>query len=305
MKIHLTPTGTFSPAMVRISNALARYAPAGVSLVKDRTKADVAILYVIAPDAIDWSLRTSQPYVAIQCCFSPHHHHFDPTRWTDFWARSILTWSYYDLSNYIPPNKFYLAPIGVDAPFTSPLTNTSRDRDLVAITTGLLSGVGAEAIEEVWTALSRMGARGLHIGPRNVVGMSRPVNWSSAAEISDEDLAHHYSRAKFIAALRHVEGFELPAAEGLCMGARPIMFDLPCYRKWYDGLAVFVPECSGDELVARLIDIVRHPSPVSARERDTAIDRFNWEHVAPAFWSRLTHQLQLQHIQHTNEVTVT
>ena len=51
MKVFVTPTGLHSYAMVRVANALARYAPPHVQIVTDRQAADCAVLHVIGPDA--------------------------------------------------------------------------------------------------------------------------------------------------------------------------------------------------------------------------------------------------------------
>jgi glycosyltransferase involved in cell wall biosynthesis len=157
------------------------------------------------------------------------------------------------------------------------------------MTSGYVSGPGAEAIEEAVMAAERAGLTSLHLGPKNVAGMTqRPFMWRTTQGIDDERLAALYRRTSWVSGLRHVEGFEMPAIEGLACGARPILFDRPDMRQWYGDLAVYVPECSRDDLIDCLIPILESPpAPVTKEERTRALRRFNWQRIAAGFWSAL------------------
>jgi hypothetical protein len=300
LKVFLEPTGLHSRAMTRIAQALALHRPPGVSIVKRRAMADVVVMYIIGADAISAGaamLRSHQQYVPVQCCLRTAGG--SDADWRTFWSQSALTWSYYDLSDQIPPDLFYYAPLGIDnAFFPRPDTAGTSPRELLAVTTGYVSGAGAEAIDEVWHAIHYLSGKGAHIGPKRVVGVMPHTNWWAAEGVTDAALAKVYSTAKYVAALRHIEGFELPAAEGLACGARPILFDQPALRHWYGNHAIYVPDCSGPKLIDYLTHIMRDGGdseyrPVHMDERHAVLQKFNWVDIAPNFWTRLLTNLQL------------
>lgn len=296
MRIYLEPTGIFSRAMVRIANALRHTLPAGVSLCSDIKKADTVVMYVIGADSIRAGqrlLKEGRRYVAVQCCLKTAGD-VPIESWLQFWRNSALVWSYYDLTKYYIGSgdtfNFLHEPLGLDAAFLQPY-NPLEYRSLTAITTGYVSGPGAEAIEEVWSALSILKRMGLHIGPKKVEGMRcYPPLWRAVEGISDYNLAVHYSHARYVAALRHIEGLELPAAEGLMQGARPILFDQPDLRDLYGDSAIYIPESSGPTLVADLVKIFEcDPHPVTHAEREVLREHFNWDDITTCFWNLLLH----------------
>jgi hypothetical protein len=68
-------------------------------------------------------------------------------------------------------------------------------------------------------------------------------------------------------------------------GARPIVFDAPHYRRWYEPWAEFIPEGSGEEVTNALIGVFeRGPRPVTREERQEANYRFDWANIVPDFW---------------------
>lgn len=286
MRVFTTPTGLHSRAMVRIHNALRRHAPRYIKFTEQRDTADLVVLYVIGSDAIAEGERLThrgQSYIAVQCCLDtagpivPLHH------WYPFWQQARLVWSYYRLPTAVSTFNFYHAPLGVDSVFDSAPT-PAVGRALTAITTGYVDGPGAEAISEVWAAVSRVGGQCHHIGPLPV-GMVPPALWSNSDGISDPRLASLYRRTKYVIALRHIEGFELPAAEGLLCGARPVLFDQPALRHWYGAYAQFVPECHGSALVDELVSVLSAPyQAVGPHERASAALSFDWEQIVDGVW---------------------
>jgi glycosyltransferase involved in cell wall biosynthesis len=179
------------------------------------------------------------------------------------------------------------APLGVDPVFLGEFEPVKRD---LIITTGYVAGYGAEAIEEVWNAAERHGIGGIHLGPKSVHGIKRekmPKGWRNAEAISDEELAGYYRRALFVGAMRYFEGFELPAAEGLACGARPIMFNQPAVRHWYGSTAVYLPELTGGELTDLISDAILNRQAVTTEERKFAATQFNWERIATEIWARV------------------
>jgi hypothetical protein len=290
MKICVRPTGLHSRAMLRVADALQKHAPSGLSFVREPEDADLQVLHVIGPDALT-ELR-AQRYVCIQYCRTAMHADDGSNQpvgehaYTSMWENAEATWSYYDLRGQCP--RFYFAPLGVDAEFLKDYDEEYRDLGIMS--SGFVSGPGAEAIEEVAMAGWMLEMDVVHLGPPEIDGMkvTPPHGWRALFNISDRVLAQYYRRCRWVSGLRHAEGFELPVLEGLMCGARPIVFDRVDMRQWYDGHAVFVPECSGVELVNKLTVVMcEEPFPVTADERATLLRRFSWKPIAQGFWEQV------------------
>jgi len=279
MKVYVEPPAHLSQAMFRVSRALARYAPAGVEIVKDPQQAEFHVLHVIANDAIAYAAaRPELKFAVIQYCYKTA----GEGPWHQLWKRASAVWSYY----YLKTPNLYLSPLGIDPEFTKmPLAHGPRR---AVLTTGYVAGPGAEAIEEVVTAATHLGVEAIHLGPQPVgLVHAPPMNWVTLHGITDEALAKVYQSCAWVSGLRHVEGFEMPCIEGLACGARPIVFDRSDMRRWYQGHAIFVPECSGVELTERLMHILSHPPrPVDKTEREVVLSRFYWETIIKGFWER-------------------
>lgn len=281
MNVCLRPTGLHSRAMLRVAEALTAYAPSNVTVVKEPADADFQIVHVIGTGSFE-GVDESKPHAIIQYCLKSSGR--TEAEWLPTWRKANLVWSYFHLLGEFHSMH---APLGVDPIFT--LSRRPQPRLIGVMTSGYVSGPASEAIDEVAEAASRVGAYVAHLGPPDVEGMaSRTRNWRSIHEINDANLADLYNRTRWVSGLRHVEGFELPVLEGLVCGARPIVFDRPDMRDWYDGHAVFVPECCGEELVDRLMPILAsEPKPVDAAERKVILKRFNWSRIATQFWEEL------------------
>lgn len=279
MKICLTPIGLHSRAMLRVTEALMKHGvPSDVSFVGRPVNADVQVLHVIGQDVLqyDWP----REYVVIQYCYQTAGGSL--SQWQKFWSKARFVWSYYDLDVVGAP--FYQAPLGVDAIFQ--IQEGYRDS---VLTTGYVSGPGAEPIEEMSCAAEDLGLRTLHVGPDHIQGMKRyPKDFESFLDISDEFLVALYNRALWVSGMRYVEGFEMPVIEGLACGARPICFDRLDMRRWYDGHAVFIPETQGVELQGILKEVMQSPpQPVTNAEREGVIAQFSWPKIAHGFWQQM------------------
>lgn len=126
----------------------------------------------------------------------------------------------------------------------------------------------------------------LHLGPDLKLGPGVEYH----LDIPDRKLAGLYSMCQFVAGLRRCEGFEMPAAEGLLCGARPIMFDAPHYRAWFDGLAEFIPETDAASVTNALEGLFREGAvPVSQSEKWDARGRFDWQRLVTGFWTKVLH----------------
>lgn len=280
MKVFVRPTGLYSRAMTRVAVALARYAPLSVEIVETYAEADIVVSHLIGP----WDQMETKPEIVIQYCLRSAG--LDYERWAQRWRRAMFVWSYFDLPAETGLNgyKFYHSPLGVDDAFISPLAATDRDS---VMTSGYVSASIAEAIEEVMQAAWMLDIPIVHLGPHYIDGIHQQFAMRSILGVSDSVLAGFYSQCKWVSGLRHVEGFELPIIEGLCCGARPIVFDRPDMHQWYDGHAVFVPECDGTELVRHLLDVMGdEPDPVTRDERQWAAERFAWEPIVKGFWEQ-------------------
>lgn len=293
LKVYVKPPVHLSQAMTRVANALERYAPSNVEIVTTPQYADFFVLHVIGSDAIPYvAERPNMKYAAIQYCYKTA----GEGDWSALWRRAKAVWSYYDLDSLLLPEhehfEFYHAPLGLDDAFVadSNLTINPSTREIGVMTSGYVSGPGAEAIEEFNEAAGRLDLSVVHLGPEPTGLTQRPCGkWRNAHGISDNQLALLYRSTKWVSGLRYIEGFELPALEGLACGARPIVFDRPEMRHWYGEHAVFVPECNGEDLVKHLLRVLSdEPKSVSNDERDDVIRTFDWERIVKGFWERAT-----------------
>lgn len=304
LKIHLTPVGLYSRAMVRVADALTQHAPVGIEFVNNPDKADLRILHVISHDAIEAAremTKRGQKYVIIQYCLRTTETP-DCDVWADFWRGAALVWSYYDLSEHAKAYgfNFYHSPLGVDEPFiVRGQSFQQRYYPPAILTSGYVSGPGAEPIAEVWQAAAECGWQVFHLGPKNVVGVGSGVPTDHVKfihEVDDERLARVYQQCTLVSGMRHIEGFELPAAEALASGTVPIVFDQPTTRLWHGEDSYIVSECGGEPLMAMLNIILReHKEETDNQARLAravfARERYNWRTIAPEFWTRMQQNL--------------
>lgn len=285
----MNPYGLFSTSMVRTAKALRRYAPRGVEFVTDRNDPgiDLHVVHVISRD----SLRDTEgkPRVLVQYCAVSGGVLLDPPAWVRAWREARMVWSYYDLPAICPEmdtRNFYRSPLGIDKAFLEAAYVPGASRRVGIMTSGYVSGGLAEAIEEATMAAHEVGVTSLHLGPSEVEGMPHaPAGFNPVSGVNDETLARMYCECSYVSGLRHCEGFEMPVIEGLACGARPIVFDRKDMRDWYEGHAVFVPECEGQPLIDSLAEVLRRrPEPVGKAERGAVIEKFDWRRIAEGFW---------------------
>jgi hypothetical protein len=292
MKVFYKVRHIMSQAMFRTRRELAERAPADVQFTDRLEDADVQVVDAIGADAI---AEAKAPHVVyLQHCY--HTAGASIPEWVRAWQRAALVASYYDLPEIAGRDDFPFLrqPLGVSAAFRE--ADVSRPRVLGAVTSGYVSGFGAEAIEDVALAARAVGKHVFHLGPPHVQNMHRPHSdaawvWTAKQGLTDTELAKVYATAQYVSGLRWTEGFELPAAEGLVCGARPVLFDLPCYRDWYGDMAVYVrhdPSTLRGELEAVLR---QDPPPVTPRERQAAMDRFDWHAIARRFWAAVSQRV--------------
>lgn len=284
MKVYVDCEEWMSLGIKRVVQALKQYAPKGVEVVSSQEEADLVVVHMVGNGQLQhWTTDNGKPFAAVQYCLRttelPNTSHWIPT-----WERARCVWSYYDLMAKIVEDQnvtsginFYHAPLGVNTRSFRPSMPT-RKRFIIG-TSGYIAET--EGVLECHAVASRLEHLHFHLGPDLKLGPG--VTYMT--NIADDILADFWSQCTFVAGLRRIEGFELPIVEGLACGARPICFDSPHYRQWFDGLAEFVPEVEPAEVTEHLYSIMSKPvRTVTPAERSHVASTFNWETLVTGFW---------------------
>jgi len=299
MRVYNEIPKDISKGVARVRDAIKRHAPEGVTFVGDRDEANLVVHHVIGVQNLDTltigerileDQRAGRTSAMIQYCLKTTENGGDPGYWAPLWGLSTCVWSYYDLEPLarggfqgLPlgtwDDTFYHAPLGVDDVFRVPLTDVPK---LFTIGT---SGYVAETegVVECARAVDGTGGFQFHLGPD--FGLTQRC--ASQHNLLDADVARRWAECRYVAGLRRVEGFELPAAEGLCMGARPILFDAPHYRQWFGDAGRYIPENDPEDVVRNLKRLFMTEDPVTPAEREWAREQFNWARLVPEFWRRV------------------
>jgi hypothetical protein len=278
-----------SRSIHRINAALRESAPPDVELVDEPSAADLQILDVIGPEFIFDYVVVPRHVLILHCVGFDTQHRFAWSIPPSFWARTLpraaLTIAAQDMSDLADNAgfEFLLTPFGVDG---SVFFDHGLARDRRILTTGY--SLYGEAIWECAEAATKIGPTAapqtLHVG----FDYWRDGSVEVHEGVRDEQLAVLYSRSRYVSGLRRGEGFELPILEGLACGARPVCFDTPGYRRWFDGHAVFVPELESHDLTECLAHVLaEEPQPVTVAERDAIIRKFGWRSVCSRIWQRI------------------
>lgn len=199
--------------------------------------------------------------------------------WIDIWRGAVCVWSFYDLpalcrdDGVEPDFNFYHAPLGVDDIF-----QPSDQKQLYEVCTS-----GTYLTESVRECIKATKGRVAHLGQE----VNLP-NVDYYTGLSDQELTELYAKCKYVSGLRRTEGFELPAAEALCCGVRPILFDRPHYRQWYDGLGWFIAEDSRENVIESLQELFSSEYvPITADDIKEAKKRFNWDKIIEGFYESI------------------
>lgn len=274
--------------MDRICRALKKYAPKEILFLNKQEEADLIIIYAHGLRKSLWWQVSKIKYEDKKCAVIQLQlkNTVNPSTydWLDIWRKADLVWSYYDLPSWCAEEgnpaifNFYHAPLGVDS---SLFVESEIDKKY---TIGIHSkGWSRESLREVVTAARNVGGKVLVFDDPKDYGEG--VEFTGIIKDNDSKMAHFYSQCKYIAGLRRVEGFELPVIEGLMCGARPVCYDIPSYRIWFNGLAEFVSDEGRDKIIPALENIFRtNPRPVTLDEKEFVKNKFNWETIAHGFW---------------------
>lgn len=294
MKVYLQPPQP-SRGLQRIADALQRYAPAVIEVTPYHSEADLVVIYAIGrreriAGQTRHLLERGRRYAIVQVCLrstmSP-----DTRDWLGIWEHAVVVWSYYDLFKATIEDGIYVqgmnnllhAPLGVDSSVFNP---NSQQEKMFAVATSGVSRLQESVRECVMAAKESNLAEGevLHVG-QSAKWFDGQVTYTNG--VNDRMLATYYSACHFVSGLRRKEGFELPAAEGLLCGARPVCFDSPDWRFNYCDWAEYIHEGTRQEVVDQLVQLFKQGArPVTQQEREEAAAWFSWERVCGEFWRR-------------------
>lgn len=304
MRVYVQAPEKLSRAMHRVANALEAEAPEhGFEAVSRQEDAELVLLHVIGyPEtvkAVEELTERGQRYGILQYCLRSTQEPRVPA-WLELWRGSVGVWSYYNLEELAGEDgveldgvPFYMAPLGADARIFNP--GAGEEDPLAGARFAItVSGYVAatEGIHEATAAARRANRRLYHLGPD--LGLGPHV--SRGLGITDHMLAKIYRRSDYVAGLRRSEGFELPAAEGLLCGARPVCFDRPHYRDHYGRWAYFVNEGTKEELEEELLGLFQcEPEPLTAAELEEARRYFDWSRVTSGFYTTILELLEDNH----------
>lgn len=281
---------TLSRAMHRVALALRRSSP--YEVVDSRGNADIEIVHATGvrdlAEYIDEIKHAGRRVVMLQYCFQTGG---TVDEWRSIWERVDLVWSYLPTLKPHLGDLLFLYPLGV-APelMTQSVDDLLRSQRSGVLTSGYVAHRDGEAIGEVARAASMRNLPVIHLGPPNPVGLlNKATDWRSMLNVSDKDLARVYGSLQAVSGLRFFEGFELPAAEGLVNGARPIMFERSDASIWFSDMAAYVPEFeSGSrQLVDAIADAFDSMKPVTRDEIERARQHFDWRVICADFWKRV------------------
>lgn len=272
----------------RVVTALKQHLTGKHEITEDREKADHVVIHVIGyPETValvDWCLREGRSYSIIQYCLLSTQEP-NAMAWRSIWDGATAVWSYYDLNAALaaggdgnPLKNFYHAPLGVD----TKVFRRWEDREKYIVGT---SGYVAESecFEEIAAAVAQVNTvdeqhKMLHVG-----GGWRPnyARVTHRENVSEDTLAQLISRCRYWAALRQGEGFELGVLEALACGTTPIVLDLPCYRQWFEGLALFIdPKRITEQLVAIFNGVTLKPKWQELK------GKFDWATLITGFYEQ-------------------
>lgn len=272
--------GFDSRGLSRVITNLSRYLPAGWEVAGDEDSSDMNIIHVVGRhDHIarrcQRTLERGGQYAIIQyvlqSCRNPN-----PADWQEIWKGARAVWSYYAL----PTDNLYHAPLAAD-PTIFYKMDLSKRYMVGSSGNNFLN----ECIGEVHLATWQAGGRACHVGES--FDHNPIVDYFTG--VPDDDLRKIYNHCDRFATLRRKDGFEMPAIESMLCGVRPVLFDTPNYRQWYDGLADFIPEAGVGEVVGRLKHLFKQaPRPMTEAEIGEVKHRFDWQRSVEGFYQCLS-----------------
>ncbi len=273
-------------AIQRISDAIKKYLPKEYVWVDSVEEADFVVVMSYGhrryiAKFTESLIAQNKKYAVIQLNLKITSNP-GPKDWLPIWEKAELVWSYFDLPELCredgaPVNfNFFYAPLGVE---NQVFKETKSKRIFLIASTGSGRPWNKECKNEVLLAAKNVGGKVFQMGQGE---NTDTITYSNGMD--DQTLAKYYSQCEFVSGLRRIEGFELPVIEGLLCGARPICFDKPHYRHWFEGLAEFIPEDDKKELSLQRL-FTKGARPVAEHEKEYVKSHFNWEVILKKFWN--------------------
>lgn len=297
MKVFVNPLpASLSQGIHRVGRAMLQFLPDGWTATDDLDEADFAVFHVIGWGSLEGVvgkyLSTGRPYGVVQYVLRTTEDASAERWYRELWHRAAVVWSYYDLARFCAEGgwysydrtKFFFAPMGVDETVFTQVRQLGEPnrRPYSILTSGYIAET--EGVLECAQATARLGHTQFHLGPPMKLGAH--VHCTSG--LTDVQLAACYRACRYVAGLRRIEGFEMPALEGLLCGARPILFDAPHYRDWFGDHGVYVPEVPPEELVPHLELILQGtPVPINTADHAELVARFSWRTLIANWWARV------------------
>lgn len=293
LRCHVWAPEHLSRAVHRIVAALTQYAPPEIQVVPRGEPADHRVIQTIGWAGLGEAMGMVPTYSIFQLCRETSENG-SIRRWAeDVWQEATVVASYYPLEEELHAAglkglaekcRFYLTPLGVDtAVFKPTAVEAPGQRMYLVGTSGYVAE--SECVGE-WTAVARrMNRSTFHLGPQ--LPCHGPNDWRVEGE-PDSVVAVNWAACRYVSGLRRTEGFELPAAEGLCCGARPVLFDRTHHRMWFGEHAEYIQEGHPALVEAQLMELVAEPyRPVTPDEIAWARRQFSWETMARGFWAKV------------------
>lgn len=201
------------------------------------------------------------------------------------------------------PHNTHMIPLGADP---SIFYNEDRHREYLVHTHGF--DVRAESIEFVHRACKSHNQKQCHIGSDfdtlndDSIGELDESYIDIFTNITDDEMRTRYNLSRFVAGLRLIEGFEMPVVEGAMCGCRPLVYDLPCYTRWFSEFATLIPfqgepDKSGPPFgnqqvrIAKLVDSIKSAfetgDSLNHEEISLVKEKFNWDCIISKVWEAI------------------
>jgi len=299
VKVYFPHNPYISRAMQRIRRAMIDHKPDEVEIARKPDEDAVHILDFVGqapPPSPPSPLFRSIPswpatrrYVVIYHCPPPLNlmHRFR-REYRGLLENALLVVSTYRREWIWPPEadiSLYRTPWGYDPRTFYP---ENAEKRYVVLTTGYVAET--ECIDVIYDVTRRLSLPMVHVGGVEVLLACRrrfgPHSCFKRFEnIPDSRLRRLYSESVFTNAMRQHIGFEVVGVEGYACGSIPLYLDLPCYRDWFDGMAIFVrPDNIREELERIFTDEgIRR----NFRFKPELLERFKWGNIAPKIWDAI------------------
>ena len=202
--------------------------------------------------------------------------------WIKLWRGARFVWSYYNIAAICKEEGITVDFRTCETPLGTRFEGSPKEQKNFIVTTSGLDYL-TESVKECVRAAKDCERRVFHVGPN-----LRIQNIIYSDGLPDSELIRHYEQCEFASGLRRIEGFELPAIEGLMCGARPIVFNQPHYKKWYGNFAEYIDENDRESVYRDLYRLFKKGArPVTKDEIDSAKKLFNWDLILDVFNSTI------------------